>query len=312
MNKAKVITALIALLAALGLGGYTIVKKTDLLKTRLEDNIYRVVQVLDGDTIRVSNKESGSRSITSLPDRLVTGNKETDKQVTSNKELVTSNKETDKQVTSNKELVTGNPPEADKLVTSSTERVRLLGINAPEEGECYAKEAGEYLKSLVGEKEVRLEKDVSGADQYGRLLRYVFIPSGDEKENDVFVNEMLVREGYAVYDAHPPDNRYREFLASAGEEARNAKRGIWGACNIAPTENERERATQREIDMPPPSPNCIIKGNISEKGYGKTYLVPGCDNYNNVKVDTRKGERYFCTEEEATSAGFRRADNCPL
>ncbi len=287
MGTQKIIAVVSALLIALGVTGYVIVKKTDLLKTRLEDNIYRVVQVLDGDTIRVSNKE------------LVTSNKETDKQVTSNEELVTSQS-------------LPSADKADKLVTTSTERVRLLGLNAPEEGECYAKEAGEYLKSLVGEKEVRLEKDVSGADQYGRLLRYVFIPSGDEKENDLFVNEMLVREGYAVYDAHPPDNRYREFLASAGEEARNAKRGIWGACNIAPTENERERATQREIDMPPPSPNCIIKGNISEKGYGKTYLVPGCDNYNNVKVDTRKGERYFCTEEEATSAGFRRADNCPL
>ena len=298
MSTQKIIAVVSALLVALGVTGYVIVKKSELGKSVAQDNICRVMQVLDGDTIRISNKE-------------------TDGEITSNKEQVTSNKETDGEITSNKELVTSNK-EADGVDSTSSpqvtslQRVRLLGLNAPEEGECYAKEAGMYLKSLVGDKDVRLEKDVSGADQYGRLLRYVFLPSGDEKENDLFVNEMLVREGYAVYDAHPPDNRYREFLASAGEEARNAKRGIWGACNMAPTENERERATQREINMPPPSPNCIIKGNISEKGYGKTYLVPGCDNYNNVKVDTRKGERYFCTEEEATSAGFRRAENCPL
>lgn len=262
MNRAKVITALIALLAALGLGGYTIVKKTDLLRSSadvVQKDIYRVMQVLDGDTMRVDiGKEQRANS---------------------------------------KE--------------EKTERVRLLGLDAPEEGECYAKEAGEYLRSLVGDKDVRLEKDVSGADQYGRLLRYVFIPSGDEKENDVFVNEMLVREGYAVYDAHPPDHRYREFLASAGEEARKEKRGLWGVCDVPMSESEKANQNDREIDMPPPSPNCIIKGNISEKGYGKTYLVRGCDNYNNVKVDTRKGERYFCTEEEATAAGFRRADNCP-
>lgn len=250
MGTQKIITAVSALLIALGVTGYVIVKKSDLGKSITQDkDIYRVFQIIDGDTFRIENAEG--------------------------------------------------------------ERVRLLGLNAPEEGECYAKEAGEYLKSLVGDKEVRLEKDVSGVDQYGRLLRYVFIPSGDEKENDVFVNEMLVRGGYAVYDAHPPDNRYREFLASAGEEARKEKRGLWGACDIPMSESEKANQNDREIDMPPPSPNCIIKGNISEKGYGKTYLVPGCDNYNNVKVDTRKGERYFCTEEEATSAGFRRAENCP-
>ncbi len=281
MSTQKIIAVVSALLVALGVTGYVIVKKSELGKSVAQDNICRVMQVLDGDTIRISNKE-------------------TDGEITSNKEQVTSNKETD-----------GVDSTSSSQVTS-LQRVRLLGLNAPEEGECYAKEAGMYLKSLVGDKDVRLEKDVSGADQYGRLLRYVFLPSGDEKENDLFVNEMLVREGYAVADAHPPDNRYREFLASAGEEARNEKRGLWGACDRAPTENEREQVTQREIDMPPPSPNCIIKGNISEKGYGKTYLVPGCDNYNNVKIDTRKGEQYFCTEEEAISAGFRRADNCPL
>lgn len=101
-------------------------------------------------------------------------------------------------------------------------------------------------------------------------------------------------------------------MASAGEEARNEKRGLWGACDMPMSESEKANQNDREIDMPPPSPNCIIKGNISEKGYGKTYLVPGCDNYNNVKVDTRKGERYFCTEEEAVAEGFRKAENCGM
>jgi len=67
----------------------------------------------------------------------------------------------------------------------------------------------------------------------------------------------------------------------------------------------------REKDSGPSDPECIIKGNISEKGYGKTYLIPGCDNYKNVKIDQRKGEKYFCTEEEAFEAGFRKATNCP-
>ena len=41
----------------------------------------------------------------------------------------------------------------------------------------------------------------------------------------------------------------------------------------------------------PPSPECTIKGNISEKGYGKLYFLEGYPNYLKVKVDTRKGER---------------------
>jgi len=65
-----------------------------------------------------------------------------------------------------------------------------------------------------------------------------------------------------------------------------------------------------ETDDPPPNPDCVIKGNISEHGYGKTYFPPGCANYKRVKVDLEKGDMYFCTEEEAEAAGFEKAGSC--
>lgn len=49
---------------------------------------------------------------------------------------------------------------------------------------------------------------------------------------------------------------------------------------------------------------CNIKGNISSKGV-KIYHRPGDPNYNGTKIDPKKGERWFCTEQEAQDAGWR-------
>lgn len=126
----------------------------------------------------------------------------------------------------------------------------------------------------------------------------------DGKDN-LLVNEYLVRQGYAWSINSSPDKRYRDLLAAAEQEAKKKQCGLWGECNY-----ERENKL-RQLDVKPDNPRCIIKGNISEKGYGKTYLVPGCDNYERVKIDPRRGERYFCSQAEAQAAGFRKAENCP-
>lgn len=184
-------------------------------------------------------------------------------------------------------------------------RVRLLGIDAPENGECLYTESRAFLTELVGGKQVYLRKDISGSDRYGRLLRYLVIPADNPSEDEVLVQEVLVRSGYAQTLAEAPDNRYRDLLSSAQQEARIAERGMWGACEVVVAEDEL-----REQDSEPIDPSCVIKGNISEKGNGKLYFYPGCPNYNRVKVDTRKGEAYFCTEDEAVVAGFERSASC--
>ena len=206
--------------------------------------------------------------------------------------------------------------DGDTFKLKTGERVRLLSIDAPEKGECYYQESRQALKKLIEGRQVRLEKDVSEKDKYGRLLRYVILPAMPNSPYfphypdapDLIVNQYLVDRGYALYVPSPPDKRYRDLIISARDRAKKGKRGLWGACKW-PLE-EREKELRRERNQPPPNSACIIKGNISEKGFGKIYLIPGCDNYNNVKIDPRKGERYFCTEQEAINAGFRKATNC--
>jgi endonuclease YncB( thermonuclease family) len=73
-----------------------------------------------------------------------------------------------------------------------TMTVRLIGINAPESGECWADEAAAALGELVGRGPVWLTLDVSGLDLYGRALRYVVNGDGDD------VGARLVEQGAAI------------------------------------------------------------------------------------------------------------------
>ena len=83
--------------------------------------------------------------------------------------------------------------------------MRLLCVDAPEKGKKGADEATSFLFDMILNKEVRLEKDKTDMDAYGRLLRYVYVNiSGVE----LFVNQQMVQEGYAKvfrYQENPDD-----------------------------------------------------------------------------------------------------------
>ncbi len=55
------------------------------------------------------------------------------------------------------------------------------------------------------------------------------------------------------------------------------------------------------------SARCDIKGNISIDTGERIYHVPGQHYYPETKISARYGERWFCSEEEARAAGWRRA-----
>jgi len=118
-------------------------------------------------------------------------------------------------------------------IHGSLYKVRYIGIDTPETVhpskpvECFGKEASEKNRQLVEDKLVRLEKDISETDKYGRLLRYVWI-------GNIFVNDYLVREGYAYASTYPPDVKYAEQFVQAQREARENNRGLWGACQESP------------------------------------------------------------------------------
>ncbi|MGK7889967.1 MAG: cold shock domain-containing protein [Leptolyngbyaceae cyanobacterium] len=63
---------------------------------------------------------------------------------------------------------------------------------------------------------------------------------------------------------------------------------------------------------PPPitavnQPNCTIKGNISVSSGKKWYHLPGMEDYTNTVIDRSKGERWFCSEQDAIAAGWQKA-----
>jgi len=197
-----------------------------------------------------------------------------------------------------------------KTGTLKTRKVRLIGINAPEKGECYFNESKEALKQITESKTINIEKDISGLDKYKRLLRYIVAINEDPEEDNTQVNYYMIRNGFAFYVSSPPDNRYRDLFITAQRQAQADNLGMWKECDYE-EQVSQQAAALREQSTEPIDPECIIKGNISDAGYGKTYLLPGCDNYDRTIIDTRKGESYFCTEQEAQDSGFRKATNCP-
>ena len=194
---------------------------------------------------------------------------------------------------------------ADKDTSAGSVRevVRLTGIDAPEEGECFYKESKEALQKLVEGKEVELRKDVTDVDDFGRLLRYAIRPSTVPLSNNTLVDEYMVSGGYAEPRSNPRDRLYYGLLLEKREEAVKAKKGIWGKCEFTPSEHS-------QADAPAPSSKCSIKGNISTGNFGKTYFVKGCNNYEQVKVDPDRGEEYFCSEDSAVKAGYEKSRFC--
>lgn len=119
--------------------------------------------------------------------------------------------------------------DGDTIVLESGERVRYIGIDSPEfeyqgsrvvGAECGATASAQMNRELVGGKAVRLESDRSDTDRYGRLLRYVYV-------DDIFVNQVLVEQGYAKSTAYPPDTYYQPELDLAEEQAKLEERGVW-------------------------------------------------------------------------------------
>ena len=113
--------------------------------------------------------------------------------------------------------------DGDTIIIDTGHRVRYIGIDTPEvypEKEALGMEAWQANRRLVEGKKVRLERDVSETDKYGRLLRYLFV-------GDVFINAELVRQGLAEAKAYPPDTKYQDYLEQMEAEARETGRGIW-------------------------------------------------------------------------------------
>ena len=113
------------------------------------------------------------------------------------------------------------------VLDGARERVRLIGIDAPEVKSNSHGPAGElgpaaglYLTALVGGRTVELVLGIKERDRYGRLLAYVYL-------DGVFINLEMVRAGYAVVYTVAPDVAHAAEYLAAEREARAEGRGLW-------------------------------------------------------------------------------------
>jgi micrococcal nuclease len=189
--------------------------------------------------------------------------------------------------------------DGDSFELENGSRVRLLGVDAPEKGRCGYEEAKQALTAYLLGKRVRLKNVI--VDDYGRLVAnvivedfwswvgYLFHPFFDNFV-DPMMNRAMASKGLAknLSVASP----YKETIDQVADSAKNRELGIY--------------SPQCRSSSPPSK--CAIKGNIQQEG--KFYVLPGCKTYSQVIVDLSFGDAWFCTENDAKSAGFILSKSC--
>jgi endonuclease YncB( thermonuclease family) len=226
---------------------------------------------------------------------------------------------------------TARVTDADTILIGS-DRIRLQGIDAPETDQICLDSRGavwncgldarDRLIQHIGSRQTSCV--TNGKDAFGRWLATCSTNEGD-------LSAWLVREGLGVAFI-----RYSSAYVTEEVIARSAQKGMWVGAFIAPWDwrartastevlgSYRPTEQQKRLLLPstpqlrsqpslsPPAQlqeqrgACVVKGNISSSGE-RIYHVPGQRYYDKTQIDATKGERWFCTEQEAVAAGWRKA-----
>lgn len=127
--------------------------------------------------------------------------------------------------------------DGDTFEIETGEKVRLIGINAPEISDIFGQEAKQYLTHLIGKKTVDLQTDniANDRDRYQRLLRYVILDGVD-------INQKMVSDGFAFAYLKYNFSKSRAY-EQAQIQARDANKGIWGDGSKETIVNQREIKT---------------------------------------------------------------------
>ncbi len=181
-------------------------------------------------------------------------------------------------------------------ISVGTATYRLYGIDAPEAGQTCRNPAGTWpcgrvaisqMESLVLGRTVSC--DNRGHDDYGRILG-VCIADGVE------INQRMVETGFAW-----AFRRYADTYNAVEDAANRAGVGVWQFPTQTPWEYREARWTIASSVAPE---GCPIKGNINREG-DRIYHAPWSPWYDRTSINDEAGERWFCDESEAVSAGWR-------
>ena len=130
-----------------------------------------------------------------------------------------------------KEVLSGN-----HFLLDNGLRVKMLGIEIPSSNDvrkgfsCFGLQAKQQLESFILHQKVFLRRDNSQLDKDGNLLRSVFLPLHDKRGQEVFINELMVLNGYAKYSKSEVDTKYEKILFQAQKVAYQEKKGAWKSC----------------------------------------------------------------------------------
>ncbi len=187
---------------------------------------------------------------------------------------------------------------AGDLVRIAGTTVRLSGIEAPERRQACGAGSRRYpcgaaaraaLGRLVDGR--RVSCTLSGADAAGRPLATCMRGTLD-------INAELVRQGHAFAESG--------LFASYSDlerEARAAKAGIWAGGEAERPAEFRAKVWEEAKRRAPDG--CPIKGRIT--GGARVYVLPWSPDYERGRIEKARGERWFCSEQEAVAAGWKPA-----
>ncbi|WP_370691236.1 thermonuclease family protein [Bradyrhizobium sp.] len=205
---------------------------------------------------------------------------------------------------------------------------RLGSIDAPEIDQTCVNQAGEIwpcgvaardrLTAHIGNRAVRCKDEGPDPDHKHRQIGICSIEG-----ETATLNEWLVREGWAIRFGSSATGRF----APEEADARENRRGLWsgcfaepldfrrwnlsgarlvgGGCQLGHQNRTRVKLFRVDTDMPP---GCPIKAKFALRavGYEGIYHLPACGSYPRLK----RAQRWFCSEEDASAAGFRKALTC--
>ena len=182
------------------------------------------------------------------------------------------------------------------LIRVGSTIVRLADIEAPERDQRCAKpgnkrwRCGEAAQAALAKlaNGRTLKCEFRGTDAGGHSLAICLDSQTD-------INAVLVKSGHVF-----ARTGFMARYSAQESEAKAAKLGLWSGEAERPSLYRTkmwEEAKRRSPD------GCPIKGQMS--GSARQYVLPWSPEYERVRVNTARGGRWFCSEQDAISAGWK-------